>query len=246
MDPAELPAERHSCRGVLTMNTHRLSLVFLVASSPAFSQVVRARPAVADSSVVRIMARVGQHGGAAWLQDVLRQTNDPHDSPAKLDEIADSLVGRATDPRQARADSPAHMMASEAVGTLVMASVNGVPGGHAYRGSLERLILVHRRAPASDVRARALGGLLSLASPRARAIAYLRNVAESTDPTAHNAMGFLIEDANGGGAVLPTAAQQQESVAALKAMAAANRVTDRKALELLGGWLATTQPHKPN
>lgn len=220
------------------MNTHRFSIILLVVSSSASGQVARVRPAVADSSVARIMSRVGAHGRAAWIQDMLRQANGGHDSPAKLDEIADSLVGRAINPRQARKDSPVHLMASEAVGTLVMAGMNSVPGGHPYGGSLDRLMLIHQHALADDVRVRALAGLLALAGPRTRAIAYLRRVAESDDPTAHNAMGFLIEDARGNGAILPTPAQQREAVATLKAMAVAKSVTNRMALDLLGGWLA--------
>jgi hypothetical protein len=228
------------------MSTYRLTLIFLVIASPAFGQV-RVRPPVADSSTAQIMAHVRDHPDAAWLRDVLRQTSG-RDAPTKLDEIADSLVVRAIDARQALRGAPAHAIASAAVGALVSAGLPTATGGHPYAGAFDRLVRVHQHASAGDVRLRALGGLLSVASPRTRAIAYLRAVAESNDPTAANAMEFLITDARGGswGGVSPTPGQQRESMAALKGMAAANRVTDARASDLLGGWLAATQSQKPN
>ena len=191
------------------------------------------------------MSRLGSHPGPAWIKDVLRQANG-QESAGKLDEIADSLVGRAIDPRQVGGNPVVHASASEAVGALVIAGLIGPVPGRPYQGAFDRLVRVHQRATAGDVRARALAGLLSVTSPRTRAIAYLRDVAESKDPSAYNAMEFLITDVRGGswGGVSPTLAQQQESAAALKGMVAAQRGSDPKALQLLSGWVASSQSKK--
>ena len=226
------------------MISYRFSIAALLVASPAFSQI-RGRPSIADSSAVQIMARLGSHPGPAWIKDVLRQA-DGQESASKLDEIADSLVGRATDPRQVGGNPTAHASASEAVGALVIAGLIGPIQGRPYSGAFDRLVRVHQRATAADVRARALAGLLSVTLPRTRAIAYLREVAESKDPTAYSAMEFLITDARGGswGGISPTPPQQQESATALRGMVATQRVTDPRAIELLSGWVASMQSLK--
>jgi len=74
---------------------------------------------------------------------------------------------------------------------------------------------------------------------RPRAIEYLRRVAESTDPTAYDAVEVLIADANGQGwgGVKSTASQQQQSIMALRALGSAHRVTNQAAATLLDVWI---------
>jgi hypothetical protein len=61
-------------------------------------------------------------------------------------------------------------------------------------------------------------------------------------------MEALVTDADGGSwtGLRPTTVQQEQTKAALKSMVAANRVTNYKATEILGGWVAATPPQKPN
>lgn len=139
-------------------------------------------------------------------------------------------------------------MGLEATGALTMSGSGGPLGGQPYAGAIDRLIAIHRKAVAPDIRQRALAGMLSVSSARARALDYLRDVAESGDSTAYDAVEFLITDAGGGswGGVRPTTVQQQESVATLKELVARRRVTTRMAAHLLDGWFATFQSRNPS
>src|SRR5436853_6836976 len=116
--------------------------LLIVFASPATGQV-RKRPAIADSSPARIMARVGPHADAIWLRDILRQSGAEYPR-AKLDEIADSLVARAVDPRGSVARGDARTHALDAVNALASAGSGGALSGRPYPGALERLIAVHR------------------------------------------------------------------------------------------------------
>jgi hypothetical protein len=202
---------------------------------PAASAQTTSLPPVADSSAARIMTRVGTQAEAPWLRDILRQSRRAHPK-VKLDEIADSLVARATTPRGGEVRSEEYRLGVSAINALIQAGNGGPAEGQPYAGAFDRLITVHRTATSSNIRVRALVGLLSTSS-HARAVAYLRSVAESSDSTAYNAIDFLITDANGGGATrTPTASERQESIATLKALASRGRVTDGRAAKLLGQW----------
>lgn len=221
----------------------RAVLLLTIVCAPAALAQGRTRPAIADSSVPRIMARVGSHPGAVWLRDILRQADAQYPT-AKLDEIADSLVLRAVDPAGAQRGSEARRRAIDAINALVLAgSVASLPG-RPYAGAFDRMIMVHQQA-SRDVRARALGGML--ATPyHSRALDYLRRVAESSDSTAYYAVEFLIIDANGGSSVgLPPAAKRPESIAVLKALSSGGRVTDPRASRLLEGWVGYYRSKHP-
>jgi hypothetical protein len=144
------------------------------------------------------MASVGSRADAVWLQDILRQVRAEYPQ-AKLDEIADSLVARALDPASVQEGSDAYSRASNALIALIQAGrASGVPsGGRPYVGALDRMITLHQRAPSRNIRSKALGGMLAVPS-HSRAVSYLRQVAESSDSTAYDAIEFLITDANGG------------------------------------------------
>jgi hypothetical protein len=205
----------------------------MIVCAPTAVAQVHARPAIADSSAVRIMARVGSQPGVVWLQDVLRRADAEH-SEAKLDEIADSLVARAMDPASAQAGSEANEGAQLALGALGIAGGRVPYRGRPYPGAFDRLIIVHRRAPSVIVRRRVLG-LLLLSPDHARAVQYLRDVAESDDETAYHAIFYLITDANGGSwtGIEPTASARKESVKALYALRARHRVKDPRAESIL-------------
>lgn len=212
------------------------SLASVVSARDAQAQG-RVRPAVADSAASKIMARVGNQTGALWLRDILRQAGAQYPQ-AKLDEIADSLVSRAVDPAGVQRQGEAYMRAVNAVNALVLAGASAPLSGSPYAGALDRAITIHKRAPSQTVRARALAGML--ASPaHSRAVAYLRQVAESTDATAYDAVELLITDANGGSWVgtSPATSERQESAAALKSLASVGRISDEKAAKLLERWL---------
>ena len=218
----------------------RIALLLSVFSPAVASAQGRGNPAVADSSPARIMAHVGNQAGAVWLLDILRQSGAQHPQ-AKLDEIADSLVARAIDPAGAQPTSEARKQAVEAINALMLAGISRSWNGRPYSGAFDRMIKVHRQAVAEGVRERALAGML--VASHSRAVEYLRRVAESTDPTASDAIRFLILDADGGSSVAltPTAAERQASVAALKALASGGRVTDRNAATTLEFWINRPQ-----
>jgi hypothetical protein len=211
--------------------------LLMVFAYPAMGQV-RTRPAIADSSPARIMTRVGPDADALWLRDILRQSGAQYPQ-AKLDQIADSLVARAVDSRATVPRSDARTRALKAVNAISAAGSDGALTGRPYAPALDRLITVHRTAPGRDVRAHALAGMLNISSDRPRAIEYLRRVAESTDPTAYDAVEVLIADANGQGwgGVKSTASQQQQSIMALRALGSAHRVSNQAAATLLDVWI---------
>jgi hypothetical protein len=228
------------------MRLPRTTLLLLGYAVTASAQA-RPRPAIADSSAARIMALVAAHPGVSWLQDILR-TADAMYPQAKLDEIADSLVARAIDP--AGVDdrrSEAYGRDVDAVNALGRAGRRWSSPDRPYAGMLDRLIAVHLRASSRRIRHRALIYMLS-APEHERAVAYVRQVAESSDSTAYDAVRALIDDTNGGHGwgLPPTAAERQQSVAALKALAARGRVTNTVAkihLEnFVGRFLATPPP----
>jgi hypothetical protein len=224
----------------------KLSILIVLSlgiAQGAFCQV-KQRPLVADSSPARIMVDVGSHPGAPWLRDILRQANGQY-SRSKLDEIADSLVGRAIAFR-GTSDTAARRQAADALGALVLAGSPAGLGGQPYDGALDRLIKAHRDASAKYVRQKALTGMLSVAG-RARALAYLSNIAESNDPTAYDAVNALVVDANGGSwtGLNPTAGQQRESISALKELATRGEVRNRAAAVLLEKWFLVYQSRHP-
>lgn len=214
--------------------------LFLVVSAPAASAQGRTSPAVADSSAARIMARVGSRTDAVWLRDLLRQADAQHPQ-ATLDEVTDSLVARAVDPAAAQRESEANTRAVHAVLALLNAGSTRGVRGRSYAGAFDKLVMVHRQAASPDVRQRALAGML--VSSHSRAVAYLRQVAESSDSSAFDAVDLLVSDADGGSlaAITPTAAERQESVSALKALASGGRVDDRRAATTLEFWMRRPQ-----
>jgi hypothetical protein len=185
-------------------------------------------------------ARVGNQTDAIWLQDILRQSKAEYPR-AKLDEIGDSLVARAIDPTSVQQQSAAHTRAAEALMTLWRAgrARNASSSGRPYAGAFDRMVTVHRQAPSHYIRAKALSTMLTSAS-HLRAVDYLREVAESGDSTAYEAMVSLIFDADGVNwtTTPPTASERQESISALKALAARGRVTDGRAAKLLRVWIS--------
>lgn len=199
---------------------------------------VRGRPAVADSSPARIMARVGAHADVAWLTNILRQSGATY-SQVKLKEIADSLVARGIDARAADPRSDAYTRAVAAIDALADAGSANTEAGHPYVGALDRLIAVHQQATKVAIRAYALQDMLNLAD-RPRAIAYLQKVAESADVTADFAVDALIVDSNGSGSAgeKRTPSEQQATIAALNALAARHRVTNLEARRMLAVWIA--------
>ena len=114
---------------------------FFVVSAPDASAQIRTSPAIADSSAVQIMARLGSRTDAVWLRDVLRQS-DAQYPQAKLDEIADSLIARAIDPASAQRSSEANTRAIYAVLGLLTAGASRGINGRPYTGAFDRLVRV--------------------------------------------------------------------------------------------------------
>jgi hypothetical protein len=207
-----------------------------VVAASAEAQVGKGSAAI-DSTVPGIMKRAGRQASAIWLRDILRQVDSRH-RDSKLDELADSLAGRAIkslDPPTAESKTAA----ISALNTLILAGSNSPLRGTPYMGAYTRVVRVLEEAPSRDIRARALGGLLAVGS-HTNALSRLKQVAESNDPLAYDAINFLITDASGGSwlGISPSATHQQESVVALRTLAARSRVSDPKAARLLTAWVA--------
>lgn len=214
--------------------------MFLIVCAPTVSAQGGTRPSVADSSAARIMARVGTQTGAVWLRDILRQAGGQQ-PPAKLDEIGDSLMTRAIAPAAGRNASDAYTRSMSALSALVLAGASAPLNGRPYAGAFDRIVAVHKQAASHKIRAKALGGML--VTSHLRAVDYLRGVAESSDSTAYDAMELLVTDANGGSwtGIQPTAAERQESVSALRALASGGRVKNQRAANLLEIWIQRGQ-----
>jgi hypothetical protein len=231
---------------MLTMRMTRTVILVSVCTSSAVAQARVSAPS-ADSSVASIMARIARHPGAPWQQDILRQVGSAYPQ-ATLDAIADSLVATAIDPAKVDARGKAHASAVNSVNGLAFAgSREGTGKGIPYTGMLDRMITVHRRAPAPFVRFLALDHML-ISPAHARAVDYVRQVAESSDGTASYAMEALIHNANGGNlmAVPVSAASRREAVLALQALARRGRVTDSKASAYLGSWISVYERDHPD
>jgi hypothetical protein len=191
------------------------------------------------------MARVGNETQAVWLKNILRQSDGPQ-SQTKLDELADSLSRRAVDPASARRDTEAYNRAVDAVLTLLQAGAIRGASGTPYAGAFDRLVTVHRQGRSHYVRRTALASML--ATSHSRGVDYLQRVVESSDSTARDALEFLTLDADGGSpvAVTPTAAERQQSVSAMKALASGNRPSDPEVRERLAHWLRRYRTEHPS
>jgi hypothetical protein len=161
-------------------------------ATPGLSQQI----ALADSSVPRIMAKVHEPGAGSSRLDVARDILCGIGRPqarAKLDELADSLTAEAI----ANFGKPPTVLSVDAV--LAEESIAGVgrsafrPGCTPYTGSYERLIKIHKESASKAIRALALMDLLRMPGERGPALAYIRAVAVSTDPTADAAVEDLIQ-----------------------------------------------------
>ena len=177
------------------MNSLRAVFLFL-ALAPRVSAQIHLRPAIADSSPVRIMAHVGAQAEAPWLRDVLRQADAAY-PPAKLDQIGDSLVARAIDARSAEPRSDAEKRAVNAVNALTLAGAKTALRGRPYLGAFDRLIAVYQQSPARSVRIGALSGVLTVSSSGTRAVDFLSSVARASDLTGYYAVEFLITEETG-------------------------------------------------
>jgi hypothetical protein len=226
--------------------SHTVLLSFACTHVAAAQQGERA--AVLDSSSpASIMGRVGKSPGAYWFQDILRQTGAAYPATTR-DALADSLVARAVDPAASNRQSAAYGMAGEAVYALARAGARWPKTGRRYDGMFDRMVTVHRRAMSPSVRRLALFAMLE-STQHTRAIAYLRQVAESDDSTAYSAIDALNREASGPGVAgedLATAAEREQSRAALFALWARRRVTNRMAYESLAMWIAWYQSHHPS
>lgn len=189
-----------------------------------------------DSSAAAIMARVGAHPEQQPLRTVLRQVDGTYPR-ATLDALADSLANRAISNRETALNSPGYARAVNALSALGTAGVAGDIPGRALDGTLDRLIRVHREAPVLLIRSRALAVLPSVPD-RARALAYLREVAGSSDATAVAAFNALLLDSQGGSLVgrQPTPEEQRASTAILRDLAEGQRAANPTVVGNLRMW----------
>jgi hypothetical protein len=238
----------------LTMRTIRYSALPLLTII-ARSLEAQVRPhelqlRLSDSSVAVIMRHVGARlDHQAMLLSILRGVDGVY-SRAKRDEVADSLAARAIANRAdggSVQDSAQYGAAARAVMVLGRSGMDRTPAldsssqGQLYEGALDRLIRVHRSAPARAIRSRALAAMLRQPD-RARALGYVRSVAESPGEPAADAIQRLIEDATGfTEPPKPTPAQRDESLAVLRDLSTNRRVSNPDAARNLATWLRSRQ-----
>lgn len=124
------------------------------------------------------------------------------------------------------------------LGRLAVSATAAIEKGP-YVGALDRLIQVHRGAALSSLRSLALTAMLGVAG-RSRALAYLREVAASSDSTSLTAVNALIIDANGGslGGLKPSSTERGESRNILRELFQQHLVTNSQAKALLEAWAA--------
>jgi hypothetical protein len=230
--------------GVLMMRTARAALCLTLCAQAVLAQG-RPSPRIADSSTTQLMARVRSQAGAPWLRDLLRHVGTPYPQ-SMIDRIADSLMTRALEATGNDQRSAVYMGAGRALNALAEAGTRGPRPGRPVAGMLDRLITVHQRSRSPTIRIFALDNML-VAVDHARAVDYLRRVAESNDSTALFAIHFLISDSYGGSTfgVPPTDAARQHAVSALNALAAGGRVIDGRAAMALGSWVYMSTTQRP-
>jgi hypothetical protein len=241
----EVRAVRCSCTGVLDMRFALTASLVLLCASTTRGQS-RVSPRIADSSMTTLMARVRREAGAPWQADIRRQIGTAR-SKMTLDAIADSLTLVSIDVDGTEQPRAAFAGAVRAVNALAWAGSNGPQRGRPYLGMLERMIAVHQRARSTYIRMLALDHMLISPTQHARAVEYVRQVAESSDSTAGFAVESLIRGSYGGGLIAnqPSEAARLESVEALRALAAGGRVTDRQAAKALGSWIYVYPTQRP-
>lgn len=219
-----------------------LALITVVASHAAPAQIPRWAH-MADSSVPAIMRLAGNVPDRSPLLNILRSKSAVY-SPAKRNEIADSLAARViSTPASAESDTAAYGAAVSALNVLVLAGVVA-DSGQPYSAAMDWLVRIHQRAASGLLRIRALCALPSLAN-RAHALNHLRNAAQARDPRASDAVDCLIRDFDG---LAPyrstplTLADRSESATILRQLDASDRVQDEAARHKIKAWARSKTP----
>jgi hypothetical protein len=155
--------------------------------SAATVQDVSPKLVLADSDISVIMQREQVRGiSASDVSPILRQRGRAH-SRARQDSLADSLTARIL--ASTESTGPVHERAQELLSALAVAGKRE-GDGTVYPGALDRLIRIHKESRDQSIRPRVLWVLIDM-DDRERAMAYLRQVATSSDASAHWAVGAL-------------------------------------------------------
>lgn len=207
----------------------------LLPAGPLHAQVSNRALVLRDSSARTIMARLRRGTYPSWFIDVMRETSGVV-SRVKLDEIADSLVGRAVGGSPAVESASGHG-AKSAADLLAAAGNRGPRRGTPYTGALDRLIEIHKRSTDFAVRSSALAAMPGIVG-RERGLSYLRTVATSNDSTAWYAVSVLMTDAIGGHSYgpAPSASESMQSEQILRELYEDGSVRDDGAKLLLKKW----------
>ena len=217
------------------MSVRMALLLALLPMIRARAQVIQRESTFVDSSAYRIMAHVASRNQVTWFVDIMRQTRRAIPQ-SKRDELADSLAARAILNRPVeRGDAVGAPLSP--VGVLAWVGDRGIRKGIPYSGALDRLIRVHQQASDIEVRTSALAAMPAVVG-RDRALAYLRTVATSNDPTSWYAINILTIDATGGGwfGPTPTTAERRESEAILRGLYVSGQVRNPEAKRFLDEW----------
>lgn len=220
----------------------------LVAWVPVVAQL-RARATMADSSVPAIMAHAGKYANNPSILLVLRNPQGRYPR-AKQESIADSLIERVISSHASAvrvSDTAAYGAAVRAMVTLAHAGMSRYGGmdadaGPPYPAALDGLIRIQQGASERRVRARALA--LILRQPdRERALAYVRQVAQSSGDDGYDATFALLNEASGGVAEYPpTPAEQAEALATLRELNDKHLVKNSLAAYELPQWIRSVKP----
>ena len=219
----------------------------VVAWAPIIAQL-RVRPTMADSSVRTIMARAGGYADNPSILEVLRNPEGRY-SRAKQDSIADSLIARTITSHatfERVSDTAAYRAAARAVISLAHAGSSRYPGvgartGQPYPGALDGLIRIHRQASVRQLRARALSAMLGQPDWQ-RALAYVRQVAQTPGDDGYDATFVLLHAATGLLEFPPTDAQRAEALATLRELNDKHLVKNPLAAYELPQWIRSVKP----
>jgi hypothetical protein len=224
-----------------------IALVLLLVFPALVSAQVRLPPQLADSSAAVILQRAraaATENPAQWnfVGGLLRQLD--RQPAAKLDALADGLVAVAAAGRSGRQNERSYREAIEAISALVLAGAAQGDAENAYPGALDRLIRIHRETGPTPLRSLALRRLTTMPDWR-RGLAYLREVAVSTDPTAEYAVHALVSEAVQGGMANNPEPARSEARAVLRALFNDDAVKEPRALEALRDFSAVQGWVKP-
>lgn len=170
----------------------RTSLTFLLTAALAVTHPLSATAQRVDpqAPLKEVLESLRTTGSPHMARAILSQASGLQ-TPERLDALADSLVAVVLAYRQG--GSQEQIQAARAAMGAITWGGNRLSRTPLYPGAFSRLVQIHQEAEVGFASG-ALRGIAYLAEERARARAYLREVAVSDSPLAWRAIQLLAEE----------------------------------------------------